>query len=150
MYSKLYIIHILVFSGVQLQQMKSHVPVRHQAHSTPQDACHLHKTALSSQHLPRPFLRALSPCSTLLSWWHALLCWSSWWRPLWCRRHAWFLEHFLQAANIMPVLKAAFLLPAVSFNATTHMCVLSQNSNTTCQFSFKMGTGLIENGEVGV
>ena len=35
MYSKLYIIQMLVFSGVQLQQMNPHAPVHHPAHSTP-------------------------------------------------------------------------------------------------------------------
>ena len=112
MYSKLYIIEMLVFSGVQLQYMNPHAPVHHPAHSTPQDACHLHKTALRSRHPPRPFLRALSPCSTLVSWWHALLCWYSRWRPFLWQHHAWFLEYFLQAANAMPALKVAFLLPA--------------------------------------
>ena len=47
MYSKLYIIKMLVFSGVQLQQMNPHAPVHHPAHSTPQYTCHLHKTALN-------------------------------------------------------------------------------------------------------
>ena len=39
----------------------------------------------------------------------------------------------------------------VKYQSTTiHTCVWGQNSNKTCRFSSKMGTGLIKNGDVDV
>ena len=35
-------------------------------------------------------------------------------------------------------------------STTTHTCVLDQNNHVTSQFSFKTGTGLLENCEVEV
>ena len=36
------------------------------------------------------------------------------------------------------------------WSTTTHTCVLGRNSHKTSQFSSNMGTGLIENGDMGV